>query len=298
MIDPSTGGFLQPQVQQPTPTPAAAPLQGGPAALAGTDVPQAPAPAADAAAPPAAGGSTFAQQVGAATQEATKQNPANGKPGTWAQNIVAGAQNALAGFAVSGGTGALQGIGEAAKGMQQQRQQQFENQLKTQQAALEAKKADREQTNQDREYQLHVAENLRQQAKSVQDLSEHDMRLKTLGTEDHIKNFELVAAESNFRQGETDKLDALHAAGGHPLMVAGKPVPDFDNLGDAAKFASANDLAKAHNNDYRTRPVFDQASGKYKLIELPDTAPKLVTVTGADNKPVKIWADPTQVMAF
>jgi hypothetical protein len=240
-------------------------------------------------APPVA---PLAASIAQSTQAANAVNPASkGGPGTWAKNIVAGVQNALSGFSVPGGSGPLQGIGDAAKQGQAQRQQKFENDQKTQ-------AANRAQTNEDRNYRLRDAENARQQATSIQSMAEHNQRMQAFTQESSIRNFNLMKSEAEFRSGQADQLDALHAAGAKPLQVGDKPAPEFDNLADAAKYATANDLAKAHSNDYRTRPVFDQTDNKYKLMELPDTGPKWVTVTGPDGKPTKINATPTEVMAY
>ena len=112
----------------------------------------------------------------------------------WAENAVAGVQAALAGFGAAGdvpaGAGALYGVGKAAEQGQQNRQRQAA--LKTEQAQrqqqidLEKQRVGNEQTNQDRDYQLRLAENARQQAESVRAMSEHDKRMVQMDDEHSV----------------------------------------------------------------------------------------------------------------
>lgn len=237
-------------------------------------------------------GAPLSQKIAQNSLAANAMNPG---PGNWAGNLIAGVQSALAGLGnvgtVPAGGGALYGIGKAAQGQQQQKQQQFDNRMKQQEAA-------RAQQNQDREYQLRLAENARQQTKDVRDMAEHDLRMKSLNQEVSIKNLELQSAETTFRQNQADRDEALKKIGAKPQMVAGQPAPAFKDLGDAEKFASDNGLAAgAGNNGYRTRVVLG-SDNQYHLYEVPDEGIKQFTLKDPSGKDVKITTDPLGALNY
>jgi hypothetical protein len=276
------------QSQGPQPLPVLGVNSPGP--LAGVDAPlpaAAVTPNPSAAAAPA-GGSAISQQVAQGTQVANKLNPGN-----WAQNMIAGALTALSGFdvgKVEPGQGWLTGAGRAAKQMQQQKQQQTENQR-------EQQKLDMAQQNQDRDYQLKLQENARQQAASIREQSDHDMRMKAFTQEGNLRDFNMMKAEADFRQSQLDKEDALKRVGAKPMMVAGQESPAFDDLGQAEKFAQDNALHNAHENDYRTRIVLG-ADNKYHLMEVPDDGVKEYTLKDPSGKDVKVWTDPLGALNY
>ncbi|HXC44497.1 MAG TPA: hypothetical protein VNY51_13365 [Candidatus Dormibacteraeota bacterium] len=224
------------------------------------------------------------------TLQANRQNPGN-----WAQNIVAGVTSALAGFSSPKeapiGAGYLSGIGQAAQGMLAQRQKNIENQR-------EQQKLDTQQQNQDREYQLKVAENARQQAQSIREQSDHDLRMKAFRTEQTSREFNLMKDEADFRQSQLDKEDALRRIGAKPFQIAGQDAPAFDDLGQAEDFANKNGLANStHENDHRTRIVLG-GDMKYHLYDVPDEGMKEYTLKDPSGKEVKIFTDPLGALNY
>ena len=224
----------------------------------------------------------------------------------WAENAVAGVQAALAGFGAAGdvpaGAGALYGVGKAAEQGQQNRQRQAA--LKTEQAQrqqqidLEKQRVGNEQTNQDRDYQLRLAENARQQAESVRAMSEHDKRMTQMDDEHSIHNMELMHSDVTFRQQELDREETLKSIGAKPMTIAGQETPAFDDLGQLEQYANQNKLAEnAHSNGYRSRPVLG-ADGKYRLYEVPDSGPEWHTVKDPSGKETKIFGDPLSVLNY
>lgn len=267
-----------------------------------------PTPAQQGAPAPASPGTGEVQQFDPQTgaplstkiaQNSLIANKMNPGPGNWATNLVAGVQSALAGIGnigtVPAGAGGLYGIGKVAQYNQEAKlkaqQQKFENDMKQQEMA-------RQQTNSDREYQLRLSENARQQTKDVRDMSEHDLRMKSLNQEVSIKNLELQSAETNFRQQQVDRDEALKRIGAKPQMVAGKPAPDFKDLGDAEKFAQDNGLASgAATNGYRTRITLG-SDNQYHLYEVPDEGIKEYTLKDPSGKDVKITTDPLGALNY
>jgi hypothetical protein len=215
------------------------------------------------------------------------------QPGDWRKNLVAGVQSALAGFApgpVPAGGGALYGIGKAMQNKQAQDEKQQEMQM-------QKDKQSKEFSNEDRDYQLKVAENARQQSADLRAQSEHDVRMKNFTQEGNLRDFNMMKAESDFRQSQLDKEDALKRVGAKPLMVAGQESPAFDDLGQAEKFAQDNELHNAHENDYRTRVVLG-ADQKYHLMEVPDDGVKEYTLKDPSGKDTKVWTDPLGALNY
>jgi hypothetical protein len=215
------------------------------------------------------------------------------QPGDWRKNLVAGVQSALAGFApgpVPAGGGALYGIGKAM-------QNKTAADEKAQELQMQKDKQQKEFSNEDRDYQLKVAENARQQSQDLRAQAEHDQRMKQFTQEGNLRDFNMMKAEADFRQSQLDKEDALKRVGAKPLMVAGQESPAFDDLGQAEKFAQDNDLHNAHENDYRTRIVLG-ADQKYHLMEVPDDGVKEYTLKDPSGKDVKVWTDPLGALNY
>ena len=230
----------------------------------------------------------------------------NGDSRDWAENAVAGVQAALAGFGAAGevprGAGALYGVGAAARQMQQrsdaQAKQKNEEADRKQQLQLEQRRVSDEETNQNRDYQLRLAENARQQAQSVRELSEHDARMRQLDDDHNERNIRMMHDEVTFRQQQLEKQDTLDAVGAKPMQVAGKESPGFKDLGEAEQYATTNKLAEqAHLNGYRSRIVLG-GDGEYHIYEMPDSGPDWHTVKGVDGKPTKIFGDPLSVVNY
>lgn len=263
--------------------------------LSGAMVPPQVTPAAPPPAPAVGGNETqqFDPQTGAPlstriAQNSLVANKMNPGPGNWAANLVAGVQSALAGVGSIGtvppGAGGLYGAGKVMEYQQQQKQQRLENQMKQQQLA-------QQQTNADREYQLRLAENARQQTKSVADMSEHDLRMKNLTLDNTI-------AESNYQMAQLAQEETAKAAGAKPLMVGGAPAPTFKDAGEAENYANNNKLAQsAVENGYRTRPI-KGADGQFHLYEMPDTGPKWMDVKDAAGKTTRIFGTPLDALNF
>src|ERR1700723_1325499 len=253
-------------------------------ALSGGGVPlAAPAPTAPAATPTdSAPNSPLVQNIAQNTLTANKLSPGN-----WSQNVVGGVMSALAGFGVQGqapiGAGVFSGIGKAVEQRQAMAAQK-------QKMSLEQRKEQREELGQDRDYQLKLAENARQQTKDVRDMSEHDMRMKNMTQENSIHQFELTKMESDFRQGQMDREESLKRIGAKPLQVSGQESPTFKDLGEAEKYATDNKLFDGAQNGYRARIVFG-ADNAYHLFEVPDEGVKQYTLKDPSGKNVNITTD-------
>jgi hypothetical protein len=249
------------------------------------------------AAPPDMGSIIAQHQI-----EAGKVN--NGNPRDWAENTLAGVQAALAGFGAVGkvpeGAGALYGVGKAAEAAQKNRQEQNEvkqrNADRQAQLAIEKRRTDIEETGQNREYQLKLAENARQQAESLRQQSEHDKRMRNLDDEHNERNFTLMHQETEFRQQQIDREETLKGLGAMPMKIAGQETPAFDDLGQLEQYANQNKLAEnAHQTGYRERPVLG-ADGKYRIYQVPDTGPEWHEVKDAAGKTTRIYGDPLSVL--
>jgi hypothetical protein len=110
-------------------------------ALAGIADEEAPDTGTPQAAPaPVVSAPVLAGQIADGANRAADSNPAPNAPGAWARHLMAGVQDALAGFGAEGRVppgGALGGIGAGAREAQARRQQQFQNQLQTRQMSRE-----------------------------------------------------------------------------------------------------------------------------------------------------------------
>ena len=215
----------------------------------------------------------------------------------WAENAIAGVTSALAGFgAGTGGHGAIEGIGAAARQIQGHRDEQqkvkTEQAQRQQQLDLEKQRNTQEQTNADRDYNIRLQENARQQAQSLREASESDARMRGLTDAHDEHNFKMMHDELEYREKQEEMQDAIVSSGGKHLIVGGKEAPTFDDLGEAEQYALQNDLGKnAHDKDYRTRPILG-ADNKWHIYEVPDTGPEWHTIKGPDGKPFKTLQDP------
>jgi hypothetical protein len=256
--------------------------------------------AAESLATPPDMGATIAQHQIAAGQVN------HGDARDWAENTVAGVQTALAGFGAGGkanpGSGALAGVGAAAR-QGQERKDELNKEAanraqRQQQIDLEKRRVGNEETNQNRDYQLRVAENARQQAESVARLSEHDKRNRQMDDEHNETQMKLMHDDVMFRQNQVDHEDTLKSLGAKTMQIAGQDTPAFDDLGQLEQYANQNGLAKqAHLNGYRERPVFG-ADGKYHIYQVPDTGPEWHDVKDANGKTTKIFGDPLSVLNY
>jgi hypothetical protein len=224
----------------------------------------------------------------------------------WAENTVAGVQAALAGFGAAGkvnpGSGALAGVGAAARQGQERRdelnKEKSNRAQRQQQIDLEQQRVTNEKTSQDRDYQLRVAENARQQAESVAKLAEHDKRMREMDDAHTHGNMLAMHEDITFRQNQVDHEDTLKSLGAKPMQIAGQETPAFDDLGQLEQYANQNGLAKqAHLNGYRERPVLG-ADNKYHIYQVPDAGPEWHTVKDADGKTTKIFGDPLSVLNY
>jgi hypothetical protein len=267
-----------------------------------TPAPQTTAPDAgvDSLAAPPDMGREIARNTIAAGQEN------NGNPRDWAENAIAGVHAALAGFGAAGkvpeGAGALYGVGKAAQAHTERadelRKEKSREADRQQQLALEKRRVDLQETGQNREYQLKLAENARQQAESVRLQSEHDKRMTQMDDEHTERNMRSMHEDVMFRESQLDREEALKSIGAKPMQIAGQDTPVFDDLGQMERYAMQNKLGEqAHQNGYRTRPVLG-ADGKYHLYEVPDTGPDWHEVKDAEGKTTKIFGDPLSVLNY
>jgi hypothetical protein len=268
------------------------------------DVSDSPAP--DQATSALAGGGEEPMAVKIAKNKIIAGQVNNGSSRSWAENVVAGVDAALAGFGAGGkapaGAGALYGVGAAARqaGEARQKQKEFqaEKDQRQQQIDIEKQRATAEQQNVTSEIDSRKQENARQQANSVRAASEHDKRMREMDDEHDERNYRLAHEDILFRQQEADRQDALEAVGAKPLSIAGQESPPFEHLGDLEQYARANSLAQnAHNNGYRTRPVLG-GDGKWHLYEVPDTGPEWHSVNDSSGKATRIFTDPLGVLNY
>jgi hypothetical protein len=247
---------------------------------------------------------TMGQTIAQNTIAAGQVN--NGNPRAWAENAVAGVTAALAGFGAAGkvppGAGALYGVGAAARQMQAQRaEQQKEKTAESQrqeQIDLEKQKVQNEQGNFDKEYQLHLAENARQQAQSIKELALDDANLRRINDSNADDNFRRMKEHTEFLQSQLDLEDAIKRAGGKDFELAGKPAPTFDDLGQMEQWAKDNKVAEnMHSYGYRPRPYLG-ADGKYRIAEIPDDGVKEVTLKDADGKTFTTHLDALGVINY
>lgn len=224
----------------------------------------------------------------------------------WAENTVAGVQAALAGFGAAGkvpaGAGALYGVGAAARqGAERRDQLARENaarQQRQQQIDLEKRRTDLEETNQNRDYQLKLAENARQQAQSVRDVSLHDARMRQLTDEHNEANQRTMHEDITFRQNQVEHEETIKSLGGAPMKIAGQETPAFDDLGQLEQYAVTNKLAEqAHATGYRERALLG-ADGKYRIYQVPDTGPEWHEVKDAEGKTTKVFGDPLAILNY
>jgi hypothetical protein len=256
--------------------------------------------AAESLATPPDMGATIAQHQIAAGQVN------HGDARDWAENTVAGVQAALAGFGAAGkvnpGSGALAGVGAAAR-QGQERKDELNKEAanraqRQQQLDLEKRRVQNEETNQNRDYQLRVAENARQQARSIADLAEHDKRMREMDDAHTEHNMRTMHEDITWRQGQMDREATLKAVGGKPMQIAGQETPAFDDLGQMEEYALKNNLAKqAHLNGYREQGMLG-ADNKYHIYQVPDAGPEWHEVKDANGKMTKIFGDPLSVLNY
>ena len=251
------------------------------------------------AAPPDMG-STIAQHQIAAGQVNS------GDARDWAENTVAGVQAALAGFGAAGkvpaGAGALYGVGAAAREGQENRQRQAairtEQKQRQEQIDLQRRRLENEETNENRDYQLRLAENARQQAQSVAALAEHDKRMRQMDDAHTESNMRQMHDDLVFRQQQIDHEETLKSLGAKPMQIAGQETPAFDDLGQLEQYAVQNKLGEqAHLNGYRERAVLG-ADNRYHIYQVPDTGPEWHEVKDATGKTTRIFGDPLSVLNY
>jgi hypothetical protein len=241
-----------------------------------------------------------AQGMMEALQHGNPNDPTN-----WAKAAVSGVTGALAAGnvgKVAPGQGWLAGVEKASANMAEQKNakvaQAKDQDIKQQELDLQKQKQANEQGNFDKDYQLRVSENARQQAESYQRLAEHDYRMAQLTDAHNRNNFELMKDEVQFRQANLDRENALKEAGATPLKINGQETPEFDDLGEAAEYAKKNSAdVIAGQNGHNTRYEMG-ADGKYRIYEVPDTGVKDFTLVNADSSKQKVATTPQGFLAM
>jgi hypothetical protein len=179
---------------------------------------------------------------------------------------------------------------------QQQKQQNLENKQKQQVLDLQKQKELDEKGNADREYQLRLREDARQQVASIRDGAMFEKRGEMLDQEIANGKFESVKQQADYLQKQSDDWNAMQAAGATRLKVNGAASPEFDHLGDAEAFAQAHPDESIHEQ-HKTRLMRNPDNGKWSIMETPYEAPKWHDVTDAEGKPQRIFTDTQGALA-
>jgi hypothetical protein len=202
----------------------------------------------------------------------------------------------LGGFGVGAEAANQQGL-EATQRAQQQKQEATENAQRQQTLDLAKQREARESTTGDRDYNLRMREDARQQATSVAQASAFEKRGVLLDQDIAKGNFDSTKAQADYLRTQADDWDAMKAVGGKPLEVNGKTSPEFEHLGDAETYAQANFDAAAHP-EFKTRLMRNPSTGQWTIMETPYEAPKWQTFTDASGKSQKVFADTQGLLAM
>jgi hypothetical protein len=237
----------------------------------------------------------------------------HGSPEDWAQNTVASVTAALAGFGAGGkvppGAGALYGVGAAARQMQgrsdelnkekiAEKNQQVAQQQRQQEIDNEKQRTQNQEGQFDKDYQLKLGENARQQAESIKQLALDDANLQHINDSNTDENFRRMREHTEFIQNQLDLEDAIKRAGGKDFELGGKPAPTFDDLGQMEQWANANNIAQdMHTLGYRPRPYLG-SDAKYHIAEIPDDGVKEVKLKDADGKEFTTHLDALGVINY
>jgi hypothetical protein len=195
-----------------------------------------------------------------------------------------------------GGNAGYQAVQNEQAQARDQKQQNFENQQKKQAMDLAKQKADQEKTSGDREYDLRLREDARQQAASIRDASMFEKRGTLIDQEIAQGKYTSTKQQAEDLVKQSDDWSALQAQGGARLKVNGAESPEFDHLGDAEDFAMKNQDAVIHGQ-FKTRLMRNPDSGKWAIMEVPYEAPKWHDVTDAEGKQQRIFTDTQGALA-
>jgi hypothetical protein len=293
----------------PTPAPLAKPVPSSPSVLAAPPDLSQPAQGGNplAGTVPNANVNPPAPHENVARHVLDALNGTSGKPGDWAKAILAGTMTAAAGFGAGGkvpaGAGALYGVGAAVRQAEQARtanasakqaeaDRQTELKQRQQELDLEKQKAGTAQGNADREYNLQLAENARQQAMNVANISHLDRIDRELDDQHNSNNFDQMEKKLELQQHLSDLGENILKAGGKVMSIAGAETPAFDDPGKMEDYASANNLdEEAHQHGYRIRGALG-ADRKWHLYEVPEAGDlKEYKITDASGKERTVLTD-------
>jgi hypothetical protein len=199
------------------------------------------------------------------------------------------------GLALGGGAGYQSVLNEQAQA-RQQKQQNLENQQKQAAIDLAKQKAELEKTTGDREYDLRLREDARQQAASIRDAAAFEKRGVLMDQQIAAGNFEGLKQQADYIQKSADDWNDLQGHGGTRLKVNGAESPEFDHLGDAEDFAMQHPDESIHGQ-FKTRLMRNPDTGKWAIMETPYEQPKWHEVTDASGKPQKIFTDTQGALA-
>jgi len=236
-----------------------------------------------------------------------------GTDGTAGSALKSALAGGLAGLAAAArtprqpGAPILSGLGVGAEAAIKQREQQteranalkqqgVENQEKQQTIDLAKQREQRESTTGDRDYDLRLREDARQQAESVRKGVEFEKRSTLLDQAIKEGDYNSLKQHAADLQTYADQWNDLQSHGGKRLVVNGAESPEFDHLGDARDFAISNFDAAAHP-DMKTRLMRNPETGKWAIMETPYEAPKWHDITDATGKPQKIYTDTMGALA-
>jgi hypothetical protein len=199
------------------------------------------------------------------------------------------------GLAIGAGAG-VKSVEDQQARAQALKQQQLENDQKKQAMDLAKQREEREKTTGDREYDLRLREDARQQAASIRDASMFEKRGTLVDQEIAQGKYNSVKQQAEDLVKQSDDWSALQAQGGARLKVNGAESPEFDHLGDAEDFAMKNQDAVIHDQ-FKTRLMRNPDTGKWAIMEVPYEAPKWHEITDAAGKPQKIFTDTQGALA-
>ena len=197
------------------------------------------------------------------------------------------------------GIGAEAGMAQTQKNTQMKNeyaQQQLENSQKQQKMDLEKQKEARETTTGDRDYDMRLREDARQQAESLQ--KGVTFEKNTTLQDQAIKrgDYSMTKQIADDLQTYTDQYNDLTAHGGSRLKVNGAPSPEFEHLGDAQKFALQNFDATAHP-DMKTRLMRNPETHLWNIMETPYEPPKWHDFKDASGKDQRVFTDTMGALA-
>jgi hypothetical protein len=175
-------------------------------------------------------------------------------------------------------------------------QQQLENSQKQQKMDLEKQKEARETSTGDRDYDMRLREDGRQQAESLRKGVDFEKNSTLQDQAIRRGDYSYTKQMADDLQTYTTDWNDLTAHGGKILKVNGADSPEFDHLGDAQAFALKNFDNVAHP-DMKTRLMRNPESHKWAIMETPYEPPKWHDFKDAAGKDQRVFTDTMGALA-